>query len=345
MKRRIGTRIKKAGFALTFAALFSPSLAPTTGLAQRATATKPPPRAKVDIKETTLKNGLRVITVEDHRAPVISLALTYNVGSANERKGRTGFAHLFEHMMFKGSENTSAGEHFNLVLNNGGMMDATTGADRTNYYSTLPANQLDLPLFLESDRLRSLAITQESFDTERNVVQEERRMRIDNQPYGKSREVLNDLLYDNFAYKHPGIGSMEDLNAASLADIREFFKTYYAPNNVVLVLIGDFKTADALAKIDKYFGDIPRQPTPPAVDLAEPEQKAERRATVEDVLARVPQVSIAFKAAAGNTPDFYALQALSAALAGGQSSRLYQTLVKEKELAGTVFGFVDDNNS
>jgi len=342
MKKQIGIHKRSAGFVLTLVASLSMAFASATAQAQRADAAKQPPRVKVDLKETRLKNGLRVITVEDHRAPVISLALTYNAGSANERKGRTGFAHLFEHMMFKGSENTSAGEHLNLVLNNGGVMDATTGADRTNYFAALPANQLDLALFLESDRLRSLSITQEAFDTERNVVQEERRMRIDNQPYGKSREVLNDLLYDNFAYKHPGIGSMEDLNAATLEDIREFFKTYYAPNNVTLVLVGDFKTADALAKINKYFGDIPRQPAPPLVGLTEPEQKAERRATVEDALARAPQLSLGFKAAVGNTPDFYALQTLSAALASGQSSRLYQTLVKEKELAGSVFGFVDE---
>ncbi|MGH9753643.1 MAG: M16 family metallopeptidase [Blastocatellia bacterium] len=330
----------RASFAPALALLLV--LAAGAALAQQSSAAKQAPGVKMDIKETKLKNGLRVITVEDRRAPVISLALTYNVGAANERKGRTGFAHLFEHMMFKGSENTSAGEHLNLVLNNGGLMDATTGADRTNYYASLPSNQLELPLFLEADRMRSLSITQEALDTERHVVQEERRMRIDNQPYGKSREILNGLLYDNFAYKHPGIGSMEDLNAASLEDIRDFFRTYYAPNNAVLTLVGDFKTADAIAKIKKYFEDIPRQPAPPPLDLTEPEQKAERRATVEDALARVPQVSIAFKAAPGNTPDFYALQSLSSALAGGQSSRLYQKLVKEKEMVNSVSGFVDE---
>src|SRR5438105_2028231 len=188
-------------------------------------------RGHVDFKETTLKNGLRVITVEDHSAPVISLAVTYNVGSRNERKGRTGFAHLFEHMMFKGSENVGTGEHMILVYNNGGTMNGTTSENRTNYFETLPANQLDLTLFLEADRMRSLAITQENLDNQRNAVQEERRIGLDNAAYGKSGEMQQSLMYDNFAYKHDTIGSMDDLNAASVDDVRAFFKMYYATNN------------------------------------------------------------------------------------------------------------------
>jgi len=299
-------------------------------------------KVQVDYKETTLKNGLRVITVEDHSAPVVAISVTYNVGSRNERRGRTGFAHLFEHMMFKGSENVGSGEHFVLVFNNGGTMNGTTNEDRTNYFEALPANQLDLALFLEADRMRSLAITKENLDNQRNAVQEERRLGVDNQPYGKSGEVQQDLLYDNFAYKHSVIGSMEDLNAASVEDVSEFFKTYYAPNNAVLVLVGDFETKDAIARIKKTFESIPRQSDPPAVDMTEPEQKAERRATVDDMLARLPRVDIAFKAVAGSTADFYALQVLTAALQGGQSSRLYQKLVKEKELVTSVGGFMDE---
>src|SRR4026208_110533 len=272
---------------------------------------------RVDFKETTLKNGLRVITVEDRSAPVIAISVTYNVGSRDERQGRTGFAHLFEHMMFKGSENVGSGEHFLLVFNNGGNMNGTTNEDRTNYFEILPANQLDLGLFLESDRMKSLAITKDNLDNQRNAVQEERRLGVDNQPYGKSGEVQQALLYDNFAYKHSVIGSMEDLSAANVDDVAEFFKIYYAPNNAVLALVGDFDTKDALARIAKQFESIPRQPNPPAVDMAEPEQKAERRATVDDVLARVPRVDLAYKAVAGNTPDFYALQVLSATLQGG----------------------------
>ena len=297
---------------------------------------------RVDFKETTLKNGLRVITVEDHSAPVIALSITYNVGSRNERQGRTGFAHLFEHMMFKGSENVGSGEHFLLVFNNGGNMNGTTNEDRTNYFEALPSNQLDLALFLEADRMKSLAITKENLDNQRNAVQEERRLGVDNQPYGKSGEIQQELIYDNFAYKHTTIGSMEDLNAASVEDVAQFFKMYYAPNNAVLTLVGDFKTADALAKIRADFESIARQPDPPPVDMTEPQQKAERRANVDDVLARAPRIDIAYKAAEGNTADFYALQVLNTALQSGQSSRLYQRLVKEKEMLTGVGGFMDE---
>ncbi len=297
---------------------------------------------QVAYKESKLKNGLRVITVEDHSAPVVALAITYNVGSRDERKGRTGFAHLFEHMMFKGSENVGTGEHFYLVFNNGGSMNGSTNEDRTNYYEALPANQLDLAIFLEADRMKSLVISKDNLDNQRNAVQEERRLGVDNQPYGKSEEVMQETVYDNFAYKHTTIGSMEDLSAATVEDVSSFFKMYYAPNNAILTLVGDFQTEDALKKIKQAFESIPSQPGPPAVDMTEPEQKAERRATVEDALARLPQVDIAFKAVPGNTAEFYALQVLSASLQSGQSSRLYQTLVKDKQLATNVGGFMDE---
>jgi predicted Zn-dependent peptidase len=301
-----------------------------------------PRNVRVDFKETTLKNGLRVITVEDHSAPVVALSITYNVGSRNERQGRTGFAHLFEHMMFKGSENVGTGEHFMLVFNNGGDMNGTTNEDRTNYFEALPANQLDLALFLESDRMKSLAITKDNLDNQRNAVQEERRLGVDNQAYGKSGEVQQELLYDNFAYKHSVIGSMDDLNAATVEDVASFFKMYYAPNNAVLVLVGDFKTTEALAKIRTSFESIARQPDPPTVDMTEPQQKTERRASIDDQLARAPRVNLAFKAVPGNTTDFYALQVLAAVLQSGQSSRLYQKLVKEKEMVTAVGGFMDE---
>ena len=297
---------------------------------------------RVDFKETTLKNGLRVITVEDHSAPVVAISVTYNVGSRDERKGRTGFAHLFEHMMFKGSENVGSGEHFLLVFNNGGTMNGTTNEDRTNYFEALPSNQLDLALFLEADRMKSLAITKENLDNQRNAVQEERRLGVDNQPYGKSQEMHQEMMYDNFAYKHSVIGSMEDLSAATVEDVASFFKMYYAPNNAVLVLVGDFNTNEALAKIRTNFESIPRQENPPAVDMTEPQQKGERRASVDDQLARAPRIDMAYKAVQGNTSDFYALQVLAAALQSGQSSRLYQKLVKEKEMVTGVGGFMDE---
>ena len=164
---------------------------------------------KVTFTDTKLKNGLRVIIAEDHVAPVVSIAVTYNVGSRDERKERTGFAHLFEHMMFKGSENVGAGEHFLLVFNNGGSMNGTTSKDRTLYFETMPANQLDLALFLEADRMRTLEITKENLDNQRHAVQEERRLGVDNQPYGRTSEAIDELAYDNFAYEHSVIGSME----------------------------------------------------------------------------------------------------------------------------------------
>lgn len=190
--------------------------------------------------------------------------------------------------------------------------------------------------------MRSLVINKTNLDNQRNAVQEERRLGVDNQPYSQTNEIQQGLLYDNFAYKHTTIGSMEDLNAATVEDVAAFFKTYYAPNNAVLTLVGDFRTADALKKIKQNFGAIPRQPDPPAVDMTEPEQHAERRATVDDALARLSRVDIAFKAAPGNTPDFYALQLLSASLQSGQSSRLYQVLVKEKQLVANVAGLMDE---
>jgi predicted Zn-dependent peptidase len=198
-------------------------------------------------------------------------------------------------------------------------------------------------MFLESDRMRSLAVTKDNLDNERNNVQEERRQRVDNQPYGKSGELQQEMIYDNFAYKHSVIGSMDDLNAASVADVQDFFRVYYAPNNAVVVIVGDFKTKDALAMVSKYFESIPRQPDPPPVDQTEPAPTAERRATLSDALARATQVAIAYKTVPGNTADFYALQVLSAALQGGQSSRLYQKLVRDKEMVSNIGGFNAEN--
>jgi zinc protease len=299
---------------------------PSTG---RSAASIP----RIKYKEVKLKNGLRVFLVEDNSAPVISLALIYDVGSRNERKGRTGFAHLFEHMMFQGSENVGKSEHFIAIETNGGQMNGGTDVEETIYFETLPKNQLDLLLFLEADRMRGLDISKENLDNQRHAVQEERRLRVDNQPYGKLEEQFDETMYDNFAYKHSVIGSMEDLNAASIEDVREFFRIYYAPNNATLALVGDFKTDHALARIKNYFESIPSQPAPPPVDVKEPEQKSERRYTVEDQLAQLPLIRIGYKGYVGNLPDVFPLQVLANVLGGGQSSRLYQKLVKEKELA------------
>jgi zinc protease len=287
----------------------------------------------IAFKEFRLKNGLRVILAEDHNVPTYSINVTYNVGSRNERPGRTGFAHLFEHMLFQGSENVGKGEHFILVQNNGGTANGTTNADRTNYFETLPANQLELGIFLEADRMRALNITQANLDNQRQTVQEERRQRIDNAPYGKTYEVVIEVAYDNFPYQHSAIGSMEDLNAATVQDVADFFRIYYAPNNAVLSMVGDFQTDGALSLIKKYFESIPAQPAPPVPDVAEPGQKTERRKIIEDSFAQSPRLDVVFKIPPGNTPDWYALSVLGQVLSGGVSSRLYQKLIKDKELA------------
>lgn len=297
---------------------------------------------KVPFKQFKLKNGLTVLLSEDHTAPTYSIAVTYNVGSRDEKHGRTGFAHLFEHMMFQGSENVARNEHSGLISANGGQDNGTTDEDRTLYFEQLPANQIDLGIFLEADRMRALAVTQFNLDNQRNAVQEERRLRVDNQPYGKTFEAVNETAYDNFGYKHSVVGSMEDLNAASLQDVQEFFKRYYAPNNAVVSIVGDFKTDEALAKIKKYFEDIPSQPPPPQPDMAEPQQTAERRKTLEDPFAQLPRIDIAYKIGPGNTPDYYALRVMSQILGAGQSSRLYQRLVKEQEMATGAGAFAAD---
>ncbi len=296
---------------------------------------------KLQFQDLKLDNGLRVILVPDHSAPVYSIDVCYNVGSRNERPGRTGFAHLFEHMMYQGSENVGKGEHFILVLNNGGGMNGTTNEDRTTYFEELPKNQLDLGMYLEADRMRALNINQANLDNQRNAVQEERRQGIDNQPYGRSSLDLDSLSYDNFAYKHSTIGSMSDLDAASVQDVSDFFRIYYAPNNAVLTLVGDFDPAEALEKVKKYFGSIPRQPDPPKVGLEEEAHYGERTETIYDPLARLPQIDIAYHTSTGNTPDNYAMQELAIILGQGQSSRFYQHLVKDKQLASGVSVFTD----
>jgi predicted Zn-dependent peptidase len=291
--------------------------------------------------DTTLDNGLRVLVSEDHSAPVYSISVHYKVGSRDERKGRTGFAHLFEHMMFKGSKNVGPGEHFMLIFGVGGNMNGTTNKDRTLYFETLPSNQLDLGIFLEADRMSSLEITRENLDNQRNAVQEERRQGLDNQPYGRSNELMGELAYDNPAYEHSVIGSMEDLNAASVEDVASFFKMYYAPNNAVVAIVGDVDPKITIDKVRRMFGSIPSQPPPPTVDLTEPPQKGERRRTLEDGLARLARVAIAFKVPPRLTADDDAIQVLGTVLASGRSSRLYEQIVRQQQLSPNATAFRD----
>jgi len=278
----------------------------------------------------------------DNAIPVVSVAVYYNVGSRNERDGRTGFAHLFEHMMFQGSENVPKAGHFQHIMKAGGTMNGTTSSERTNYYETLPASQLPLALWLESDRMRSLAVTQENLDNQREAVKEEKRLRYDNQPYGQIFDLINEMIYKNFANSHSTIGSMEHLDDATVEDVQEFFRVYYAPNNAVIALSGAFDPDTAKRLIETYFGDIPSQPLPPALDVSEPAEVAATYREWEDKLAPFPAFLIGWKIPERRTPEFNALYLAGKVLYDGESSRLYQKLVKGSESVIQLFGFTDE---
>ena len=297
----------------------------------------------VRFTDTKLANGLRLIVAEDHIAPVFSIAVVYNVGSRDERKGRTGFAHLFEHMMFKGSENVGPGEHFYTVFSNGGTMNGTTNKERTLYFETMPANQLEAAVFLEADRMRSLAIVKDNLDNQRNAVQEERRQGRDNQPYGHTEDAIDEQAFDNPAYKHSVIGSMDDLNAASTEDVAAFFQTYYAPNNAIVAVAGDVTTARVRDFARKYFESIPAQPGPPPVDISQPPQGGERRLALEDPLARLPRIDITYRIPPNVSPDDDPIDVLNRVLSGGRSSRLYESIVRQKQLAVNIGAFAPDS--
>ncbi|MET0344301.1 MAG: pitrilysin family protein [Polyangiales bacterium] len=285
------------------------------------------------IQRATLPNGLRVVLSPDRTIPTVGIAVYYDVGSRNEVPGRSGFAHLFEHMMFQGSANVGKGEHFQLILNRGGQMNGTTSEDRTNYFETLPSNELSLGLWLEADRMKSLAITQENFENQRQTVMEERRQSYDNQPYARSFLRINELAYgDYFPYAHSTIGDMKDLQDAPLSAVQEFFNAYYAPNNAVLALAGDFEPGEALKLVEAYFGDIPSRGRPAYEPGALAPQTAERVDSLADPLAQLPGFHVTYHIPADREPDHYPLDLLALALGEGESSRLYQELVKKREL-------------
>jgi zinc protease len=289
-----------------------------------------------------LQNGLRVVLNPDDSVPVVSVAVFYDVGSRNEKPGKTGFAHLFEHMMFQGSENVGKAEHFQYISKAGGTMNGTTSSERTNYFETLPANQLPLALWLESDRMRSLAVTKENLDNQRETVKEEKKLRYDNQPYGQVFDLINSMIYKNFANAHSTIGSMEDLDAATVEDVKEFFRIYYAPNNAVLVISGFFDVEEAKKLVEKYFATIPKQPAPPPVDVSEPEEVAVKTKVYEDKLAPLPAFLDGWKIPPRNTLEFKTLFLAGKLLYDGESSRLYQKLVKGDESVIQIFGITDE---
>ena len=294
------------------------------------------------IEQYTLENGLRVVLNQDNSVPVVAVAVYYDVGSRNEREGRTGFAHLFEHMMFQGSENVKKAEHFQFISKAGGTMNGTTSSERTNYFQTLPANQLPLALWLESDRMRSLEVTEENLTNQRNAVQEEKRLNYDNQPYGEVFNLLNSMVYKNFANSHSTIGSMDDLDAATVEDIKEFFRIYYAPNNAVLSISGAFDPKQTKALVEKYFGSIKKQPKPEPVNVSEPKEVAETYKKYEDKLAPFPAFIMGWKVPARRTPEHNALSLAGKLLFEGDSSRLYQKLVKGDESVVQLFGINDE---
>jgi predicted Zn-dependent peptidase len=296
----------------------------------------------LEIEHYTLENGLRVVLNPDGSAPVVAVAVYYDVGSRNEREGRTGFAHLFEHMMFQGSENVGKTEHFVYIMKAGGTMNGTTSSERTNYFETLPANQLPLALWLESDRMRTLAVTQANLDNQREAVKEEKRLRYDNQPYGGVFDLLNEMVYKNFSNSHSTIGSMEDLDEATVEDVQGFFRTYYAPNNAVMTISGAFSSDDVKGLVEKYFATIPNQPKPAAIDVSEPPEVAENYKKHEDKLAPFPAFLIGWKIPPRRTPEFNALYLGGKLLYDGESSRLYQQLVKGEESVIQLFGFTDE---
>jgi len=328
----------------TIGALLVSALALATLDPAARAATRP---ARLDYTMTTLANGMQIVFLEDHSTPIVHAEIWYHVGSKNERPGRTGFAHLFEHMMFKGSKNVEPEGHPSWISSIGGQSNAYTTEDATVFWETVPAQYLPLVLWLEADRLATLRIDEDVFKTEREVVKEERRMRIDNQPYGRLNELIYDQAFTVHPYKHPTIGSMKDLEAASINDVRDFFRTFYVPNNATLVLVGDFTTKEAQDLVTRYLGRVPKSSRPVPRDIPkEPAQIKERRVKVEESWP-LPAVVVAHHITFDGDPDSYPLHIASKVLSDGQSSRIYRRLVYEKQIALAAFGggnIIEDPN-
>jgi zinc protease len=298
-------------------------------------AVRPP---KLQYQTTVLSNGLRVILSEDHSTPVVHLAVWYHVGSKNERPGRTGFAHLFEHMMFKGSKNVEPESHTSIIASVGGRSNAYTTEDETVFWQTLPAQYLPLAVWLEADRMATLRLDDEAFRREREVVKEERRMRVENQPYGRLSEIIYDNAFTTHPYKHPTIGSMKDLEAASIADVRDFHNTYYVPANATVVIVGDFDNAQAVQIVEQYFGRVPKAARPVPRDIPkEPPQTKERRAVVEESWP-LPAVVVAYHVTYDGHPDSYPLHIASKIMSDGASARIPLDLMYKRRIALTAFG-------
>jgi zinc protease len=294
----------------------------------------------------TLPNGLTVVLSEDHSTAIVTVNVWYHVGSANERAHRSGFAHLFEHMMFQGSAHVKKSEHMQFVERAGGSMNATTREDRTNYFETVPSNRLNLGLWLEADRMRSLAVNQTNFENQRQTVKEERRLGVDNQPYSKAFLDGLTMPFDStacFAYAHTVIGDMTDLDSAKVEDVQAFFNLYYAPNNAVLTVVGDFDPAQARQLIQQYYGDIPKVSAPAPVACAYQYSTGVRRLELTDNNANLPLVGFVYRAPRERDADTPALDLLMSVLGNGESSRLNRALVREARAAVASAGFNRSN--
>ena len=302
----------------------------------------------MNVQQETLANGLHVVMLEEHQVPVINLQVWYHVGSKDELPGHTGFAHLFEHLMFKGSAHVGPSEMSRIIEAMGGSFNAYTNDDTTVFWETFPSNYLERVCWLEADRLGSLNVDDANFKSEREVVKEERRVRIDNQPYGLIQEDLYAAAFEVHPYHHTTIGSIEDLNKATVADVRQFHDTYYKPNNATMVIVGDFQPGEALAWAKKYFEGIPASAGPiPRPAKTEPPQTEQRVVNKSYSNTPLPAVVIGYKMPARYAPDSYALDLTSAILAGGESGRLYQSLVYKDRIAASAGGagnFTEDPN-
>jgi zinc protease len=322
----------------TIACLAGAALLALTAPATAAEALKVTP-PKLEVQEYKLANGLGVLTYEDHSVPVATVQVWYHVGSKDERKGRSGFAHLFEHIMFQGSENLGPEEHKNYISSIGGRYNATTDFDRTLYFQIFPSNYLERVLWMEADRMRSLDVSDANFKSERDVVKEERRLRVDNPPFGRLFEVVLANTYAAHPYRIHPIGSMADLDAATIEDVRAFHHTYYVPENATLVVAGDFDPGQVKPWIEKYFGPIPKGSQPIPRDIPkEPAQTAERRTVDYHANTPLPAVVLTFHVPEEGTPDIYALEVASNILSSGESSRLYRRMVYDKQIAVSAGG-------
>ena len=297
---------------------------------------------QVPVTYYKLPNGLKVVLSPDHTAPTIAVAVYYNIGFRIEPKNRTGFAHLFEHMMFQGSQNLGKMEFIQLVQKNGGILNGSTRFDFTNYFEVLPSNKLETALWAEADRMKGLKITQDNLTNQQGVVKNEVKVNVLNQPYGGFPWLdMPQYANKNWYNSHNFYGDLADLDSAKLEDVQSFFKTFYAPNNAVLVISGDFDIATARKWVDQYFSKIPAAQLPPKPDLTEPKQDKEQRFVKEDPLAKKPAIAISYKMPPRNTPEYYAMGLIDQIMVQGQDSRLYQALVQQKGYTGNVSGGIN----